>query len=152
MVMQGAGNTPEYQKTVVRNTPTYKLYSTRSVVIATFFGTPLAGGYLMAKNYQRLGNRSYARLALFYTMLIVIASYFLGFVLPESVPSMTVTLPVVIMIGQAMKKLQGKSLEQHLQSHGKFESCWKAWGISLLIMAVVLLIIVACAGLIAPDF
>lgn len=151
MAIQETRNNSGQDNAGVTDVPVYKLYSTRAVVIASFFGTPLAGGYLMAKNYQQLGNKTYARRALFYSLLAVIVSFCLGIVLPDAVPPMAVTLPVVMAMGQAMKQLQGTALEEHQKKQGQFESCWKAWGISLLIMIAVLLIILVCGGLYDPD-
>lgn len=145
------GNISEYQDAVANRAPGYKLFSVKGTMIASFFGTPLAGGYLMAKNYQRLGNQSGARQALFYSLLAVIASLIAGYLLPESFPSMSVSLPILIGMGQAMKQLQGSALEQHLQNHGQYESCWKAWGISLLFMAVIAVICIAIFTLLIPG-
>jgi len=83
MAIKEMENTPEYQDPFFDNAPKYKIYSIKAFVIATFFGTPLAGGYLIANNYQRLGNKAYARRALIYSLLVVIASLIIGLLLPE---------------------------------------------------------------------
>lgn len=134
----------------IDNAPGYKLYSTNAVMIATVFGTALAGSYLMAKNYQRLGNQTGARQALLYGFLVVIASLIVGHFLPESIPSVTVSISVMVAMGQATKQLQGKAFEQHLQNQGLYESCWKAWRISLLFMVVIVVIVVAGIVLLFP--
>lgn len=150
MVLQTEEMTTVHQLVVI-NAPEYKLYGTKAVVIATFFGSALAGGYLMAKNYQRLGNKTGAKQALIYTFLAVIASLIAGYLLPESVPPFAVSLPVLVTMGQATKQLQGPAFEQHLQNHGQYESCWKAWGISLLFMVAVAVIAFAGFTLLLPG-
>lgn len=143
MSSQEVRNTAENQNGFIEKPPEYKLYTPKGVMIATFFGTAIAGGYLIAKNYKRLGNDSGAWQAMFYSLLVVIGSFIVGSFLPDNFPSMAVSVPVLFGMGVVMKHRQGAALEQHLQNHGQYESCWKAWGISLLFMVAIALILVA---------
>lgn len=145
MEIQGAGNPSQGNHSIRNNTPDFKLYSVKGIVIATFFGSALAGGYLIAKNYQRLGKQSYARWALFYAVLALITTVFLGEVLLESVPATMVSIPIFFAMWLAAKQLQGAAIEQHMQNQGQLESCWKAFGVSLLVAVVILLFIVFLA-------
>lgn len=139
------------QQSFVNQKPNYKLYTVKGVAIATLFGTPLAGGYLMARNYKLLGNKSYAKRAVFYSVLTIIASLLIGMLLPEQTPSVVVSVPVLIAMVQAMKYLQGPSLTVHQQNGGEFASCWKAFGISLLFMVAILALFVVGVMILDPE-
>lgn len=124
------GNTQE--------SPSYKLYSANSVGIATFFGSPLAGAYLMSRNYKVLGNQKNAYMAILYGVLTLVASFILVLLLPDYIPSGILTLPELFATVQLMKHLQGPALEKHLSNNGALESRWKAFGISIMFMVVIM--------------
>lgn len=138
MSMQEITSSEQPQERVSIPVPKYKLYSIKAVVIATIFGTPLAGGYLISRNFSVLGNKKYALWSIVFAVLAILVSFVLGNVIPENVPPMVVSLPILFVITQLMKTLQGSALDQHLSHGGKLESCWKAFGISMIFLIVVL--------------
>ena len=56
--------------------PQYKLYSLAAIDLATFFGSALAGAFLLTGNFRRLGNSDSARNVLFLGLAV-----FFGFAL-----------------------------------------------------------------------
>lgn len=142
MEFRGMDDTLEIKNTGRHNVSGYKLYSTKSVVIATIFGTPLAGGYLMAKNYERLNNKPNARRTMIYTFLFVVVWSFIAHLVSEDLPSTVFSTSALIAMWQSMKQFQGALLEKHRLSEGAFESSWKAFGISLIFAVAILLLVV----------
>ena len=45
------------EENILEVPPNFKLYTDRSILIATFFGGPLTAGYLIADNYRHLGEK-----------------------------------------------------------------------------------------------
>jgi len=136
---QDIENKCEGQYTTLPDVPGYKLYNIKAVVIATLFGTPLAGGYLMARNYIHLGNKKNAKRTLLCTLLVVTITYVFGNLFPNIHP-FVVTMPELLAMMHGMKMLQGDALKIHQGNNGKFESCWRAFGISLVIMIVIIFV------------
>ena len=126
----------------------YELYKISGIVIATFFGTVFAGGILLSKNYRNLGKLEAARKALIYsgvaTLLVLVISIFL----PDSVPSITISLPQLIAMAHIAKQQQSEDIDQHTKKGGKTASNWKAFGISLLVLLGILAIILPIAFMI----
>ena len=62
-----------------------KLYSQRSIAIATFFGGPVAAGYLVKKNYNALNQPENGRTAFIIGVIATILLFLGLFLLPESI-------------------------------------------------------------------
>ena len=113
----------------------YKLFKVSGVGIATFFGSILAGGILLSRNYKHLGQQSEARNALIYSLLATVLILFIAFLIPEDVniPGLVFTIPQVIAMVQIAKKQQGEAISQHVEKGGVLASDWLAFGISILV-------------------
>lgn len=118
----------------------YKLYKISGIGIATFFGSILAGGLLVSKNFKNLGKDSAARNTLIYSFLATIIIIAVAYMIPDDwhVPNMSFTLPQLIVMVQLAKKHQEKDIEDHVAMGGLLASNWKAFGISLLVMIGIL--------------
>ena len=69
-----------------QQTPAYALYPTKAVVWATAFGSPLAGGIVMAINYGRLGKLSAKRKTLLWSTIATIVLFTVVLLVPEDLP------------------------------------------------------------------
>jgi len=117
--------------------PSVGLYDYRSVGVATFFGSPVAGAVLMAINYRRLG-RSGA--ALWAVVIGVLATAALVAVAMLIAADWMRGLPVALTFAMAYaaKGIQGEAVDQHVQQGGRLISRWAAFGIGMAGLAVVL--------------
>src|ERR1039457_5519663 len=68
--------------------PAYTLFNADSVGLATFLGTPIAGGILMAVNYRRLGKGSKAAAVLLIALLVTALALAVGFLIPQGVSAL----------------------------------------------------------------
>jgi hypothetical protein len=109
-------------------TPTYTLFDSGAVVIATFFGTPVVGSALMAVNYRRLGQGGKAFIAVVVGIVITGLAILLGWNLPQSV-SYLVALALLIVMRQGAERLQGAAIADHVQRGGRLGSKWLAFGL-----------------------
>src|SRR5580698_2710833 len=71
--------------------PAYALYDARSVALATFLGSPVAGGALMAMNYKRLGQTGKGVLAAVLCLLLTGLVILVGWNIPKGV-----SLPIAL--------------------------------------------------------
>jgi hypothetical protein len=117
-----------------------KLYTTGWVGFATYVGGPLAGAFLMSKNFKELGQEDHAantlKIGVVATLLI-----FGGLVLvPEAVldklPNSLLPIVYTAVIYKFMVQYQEKDIEKHLKEKGAKQSGWKATGIAILALLI----------------
>lgn len=115
-------------------TPTERIYKDRAIAIATFFGGPLVGGYLMSENFKVFGERSKSQKALIYSILATVLIFVAAFSIPYSVdlPAPVIPLTYTIVAQQLVKWLQGKPIQQHLEAGGETHNGWRVFGISFI--------------------
>ena len=128
-----------------KKTSDYKLFKVSGIGVATFFGTVLAGGYLMYRNYKSLGKHAEAKQALIWSAVAVAAIVGIALILPENInsPSIGFTVVQVVVITQLAKKFFADALLDHELQGGVLASNWLAFGIALLVLLVLFVILVA---------
>ena len=136
-----------------------KLYSQRAISIATFFGGPMAAGFLARQNFINLGKEDYGK----YSMLIGIVSTLLIFAgifsIPEhildKIPNILIPTIYTGIIYLIIEKLQGKELSDHKINKGEFYSAWKAAVVGAICMVVLLIgifsYVYATTGVVFPN-
>lgn len=101
--------------------PLYSLYSTGQVALATFLGTPLAGCWLVSRNFKKLGSprSAWAILALG----VAWAAGLCGLAVLEKLPGIVsiLSIPFTVLV---MRGVQGRELDHHASVGGKTTS----WG------------------------
>lgn len=135
-----------------------KLYSNREITIATFFGGPMAAGYLMKKNFQVMGDSDMAGKSLLIGIISSIIIFGVLYSLPEPVmdkiPQPLIPAIYTAIISLIVNKLQGPFIKEHKENGGLYHSGWKAAGvgsISMLILIVGIVIVAFLTGDIAPK-
>ncbi len=103
------------------------LYSLTAIGVATFLGSALAAGYMLASNYTALGQKRMGRYALLGSVLVVLAFIFL----PTQF-SPNITTAIMLMIAQVLvvlaiaNKLQGAMFTSFEEMGGKYHSMGRA--------------------------
>jgi len=132
-----------------------KLYSNREITIATFFGGPLAAGYLMKKNFQAMGDSDMADKSLLIGIISTIIIFGVLISLPESIldviPQPLIPAIYTAIISLIVNKLQGQFIKEHKDNGGLYHSGWKAAGVGALAM-LILLAVIAIIAFFAGDF
>ena len=116
--------------------PAYRLFNADSVGLATFLGTPIAGGILMAVNYRRLGKGGKAAAVLLIALLVTALALVFGYLVPQGVSAL-VAVGLFLGARTAAKALQGAAVEQHVRQGGKLGSKWAAAGLGIALLAIV---------------
>ncbi len=113
---------------VQSNAPTYTLFDANAVAGATFLGTPVAGGSLMALNYSRLGQGLKAVIALFVTLAVTALAILIGWYLPHGT-SFPIGLALLFAMRWGAQHLQGSAVKDHVQRGGRLASRGVAFGL-----------------------
>ncbi len=140
-----------------------RLYSLQAIGIATFFGSILAGGYLISENYRALGMKQLGYIALAISLFafclssIAVANFVEPMITEKGeILSVDFTLPLLINIAQVLGLLfithvvQGSMLTTFSEMQGQFHSTWKAVGMGLvayIVLSTVAYIILSTLGL-----
>jgi hypothetical protein len=121
--------------------PAYRLYDAGGVGLATFFGSPLAGAFLVATNYNRLGKSNNGVLAIVLGVMATAILVYVGFTQAKG----TSIFGIVCFVAtwQIAKSLQGAAVAEHVARGGVLESKWKAFWIGIVTLAVLFAAIVA---------
>lgn len=120
--------------------PDTKLFKTSGVGVATFFGSLLAGGIIIGLNYLRMNEQVKARNTIVFSFLAF--TVFMGAVwfLPESIPGMVYTIVQVVIMMQIARQFQEGTIKHHIENGGRLASNWAAFGISMLVLILVVAI------------
>ena len=130
--------------------PAIRLYDHRSVGVATFFGSPLAGAALMAINYRRLGRSRAAAWAILAGLLATAALIALA-MLTSSDWMKPLPIGLTFAMAYAAKGMQGAAIDQHVQQGGGLISRWAAFGIGMAGLVAVCSVIVAIVFVQQPS-
>lgn len=123
----------------------YTLFKVSGIGVATFFGTVLAGGYLMYRNFKNLGKHAEAKQALIWSVVAIFAVIAIAFVLPEdlSSPSIGLTAAQVVVMIHLAKKFFSDALADHELHGGRVASNWLAFCVALLVLLILFVALVA---------
>ncbi|MDF3864802.1 hypothetical protein P3W53_10035 [Pseudomonas denitrificans (nom. rej.)] len=117
------------------------LYKISAVGIATFFGLPVAGAWVITQNLKRLGRPQEARSVWLTGIALTVAIFVIGQLLPANMSGMPMVIAtLVFMVGLAKQRCES-ALKEHAAAAGRFASNWRAFGVSLLFLLGVLAVI-----------
>ena len=114
-----------------------RLFSVGQIVLATFLGAPIAGFLLLARNYQRLGNKAYARVSLLWGVVATAVLLTVTWYLPENFPNAALPVAYCIAMRVVVNYLQGATIETHLATGGMKGS----WGRVIVVGLICLVLI-----------
>ncbi|CAG9218152.1 membrane hypothetical protein [Paraburkholderia tropica] len=139
------------------STPRFKLFSARSIVLATFVGSPLAGGYLLWRNSSRLGNTSRAWNELAVTalgtlgMLLFAATTDDSNALAKAFGHVSALIGVFI-VAFYTGKTQTPAITAHTQAGGELESGWKSFGVAVAGLIAMMFVVFLLVAATTPSY
>ena len=133
-----------------------RMYSLTAIGVATFLGSALAAGYMLASNYAALGQRRTAQYAMLGSIGLVLAFIFL----PTQFAT-NITTAIIFMIAQVLvvlaisNKLQGAMFASFEEMGGRYHSMGRAVLVgvlaSLVLTAFWVLVVLAIGGVAPPP-
>jgi hypothetical protein len=108
------------------------LYTTQHVVLATFFGTPLAGFILLGINESRMGRPDQMSKMIGLGVAASFVVFLISLALPEEFPGFAISLAYLVGMQALAKQWQGEEVMGRLSNGTPKASGWNAFGIGLL--------------------
>ena len=109
-----------------------KIFTNKAISVATFFGGPIAAGFLISKNFRVFGNVNAARNSIFIGVLSTFLLFAAIFIIPEhivdKIPQPLIPLVYTAIIAGIVDKLQGQKIKEFLSGNGEKASNWQAAG------------------------
>lgn len=113
-----------------------KLFSSASIMTATFIGGPLGGSILIGQNFKAFGNLSAQRNSILLGLLFTAVLVGSAWILPDSIPEVVyrLGLPAISLgiVWLYFQRTQGELIEQHERTSGTFHPRWKGTSIGFL--------------------
>jgi hypothetical protein len=101
----------------------FRLYTQKSITIATFLGGPLIGGYMLARNLWNLDKHKWAVISLLIGLGLTVAALIYGFSTPayfqSKVPLLFIAPISASMIFILIELFHNKDIQQFLVNGGK---------------------------------
>ena len=117
------------------------------VTVACALGSPLAGSWLMARNYSNWGEKSKSLATLGLGLLGTLALVGVGALIPTRASEGWLPLSAMVTMKYLAEHLQGASVAKHRSNGGAIASWWNAFGVGiaglLLVSAIVLGVVFA---------
>ena len=126
--------------------PSVPLYSTAQITVATFFASAFAGAWLGAANFRAIGQPLLANRTLRWGLGLAIVTMGLGFLLPDKLPNYILPLAVTFAVRGVAIRHFDVVLAAHKKAGGELRSWWRVVGISLLVLAILLVVVFACVA------
>lgn len=127
-----------------------RLYAPLHVTLATAIGGPLATGVLLAANYRIIGQPSAARSTVLGGILATLLVVGIMWFLPEGLLDLLLAATYLGISHEVVRRLQGSYLKAHRSAGGDVHSPWRAVGVGLACLTVVVALI-AILLLLVPE-
>ncbi|MEO9211497.1 MAG: hypothetical protein ABI208_10385, partial [Ginsengibacter sp.] len=115
------------ETTLVVEKPIQKIYTVREIWFGTFFGGPLAAGYLIAENFKAFNENDKAKKTWIYAIIVTVIIFGILFLIPENENFPDQIFPFIY-TGIAFyitKNFQELNITAHLNSGGLHFSWWR---------------------------
>lgn len=125
------------------DTKNVKLYSAKAINGATFLGGPLAAGYMISENFKALDKSNEGRASLVIGIIVTILLFGGLYMIPENtinkIPKQLIPLIYTAIIWGIVEWKQGEVLKAHKENGNLFFSGWRAAGIGLISLIIILI-------------
>jgi len=123
-----------------------KFYSKKAIGFATFFGGPLAAGYLIGENYKSLNEFDKRKKSIIIGVISTLFIFIGLFLIPEpiidKIPNQLIPLFYTWIIYIIVENNQGEILKYHKENNNEFYSGWETAKISFISLIILTLGIV----------
>ena len=119
-----------------------KFYSIKAIAIASYFGGPLAAGFLIRRNYINLGMKKEGLntliMSIIFTVIVIGGLLMLPDIIVDKIPNYLIPFVYTGIICLIMERLQGDILRKLKDKPGMLYSGWRAAGIGLVCALLIL--------------
>lgn len=127
------------QHLALEEVPEGKIYKTGSIAIATLFGGPFVGCYMLAENFKVFGRKTAAAVTWVLTVLIFISVQFLAyFSIFYQVPGIAFLAVYCILYFVAARFFQVKDINRHIDNGGDIHTNKRVLIITLIGIGIII--------------
>lgn len=121
-----------------------RIYKSSHILVATFFGGPLAATYMLATNFRQMGLPEKFKKTWIWGSIAIVLFFFLAFIIPDSthIPRLALPLACLAAVSTTTKYTQQGEIQKHLDEGGFTYSVWRAVAIGLISLVITLAVIV----------
>jgi len=121
-----------------------KIYKASALWLGTFFGGPLAAGYIIAENFKAFNRPDNAKKTWLFTIVATIVIFAGIFIIPDDVniPNQLIPLIYTGIAALILHSFQGKQIQSHIKSGGQVYEWGRVVIIGLIGLAITLLTII----------
>ena len=128
-----------------------RLFTVGQITTATALGAPIAGCFLIARNYRELGKVNEGRKALMWGVVSTLLILWLSMLLPQSFPNSALPVGYCFAMLQLTRRLQGAAISNHMATGGAKGSWGMTIGVGLACLAAIILLIFGLVIFLFPD-
>ncbi|MEO3407164.1 hypothetical protein AAFN85_24820 [Mucilaginibacter sp. CAU 1740] len=130
-----------------------KIYTVKSIRVATFLFGPLAAGYLVSQNYRAFDQRDKAAVTwviagVVLMVVILVVSLTINI---ERFPKFIIPLAYAWGTTLLVQNLQGQQINEHIATGGKTFTIWRALLAGLICLVATLLILYTIIIIVEPE-
>jgi hypothetical protein len=118
-----------------------RLFTVGQITTATALGAPIAGCFLIARNYRELGEVNEGRKALMWGVVSTALILLISLVLPRNFPNSALSVGYCFAMFQLARRLQGTSISKHLAGGGAKGSWAMTIGVGIGSLVVIVILI-----------
>lgn len=139
--------------TTIDTSEDVKIHKDKAIYIATYFGGPLAGGYMIAENFKSFGDKQKYRRIIILSIAFTIVLFTVLMLLPDSVNVPRFVIPVfyTLIAYWIVIAYQQKKIDSHIGQEGKTYSGWRAVLISVISLAIMTFLMFVAIPFLAPE-
>jgi hypothetical protein len=133
-------DTLEQEDVFYKDVTQQKIYTLRSIQVATFLGGPIIAGYLISENYRAFNEDKKSKMAILIGVFATILLFGIIFMLPDTKKVPTYIIPLAYSWGTyiLVQQLMGAQMKAHFAAAGEAYTIWRALLASLIGLAVTL--------------
>lgn len=133
--------------------PEFKIYKDKAIYGATFFGGPLAAGYIIAENFKAFGDNKKFKRTWIITISFTVFLFLLMIFSPnaERIPKYIIPLAYTIVAFSLIRMHQGKQIDNHIKDGGKTYSGWRVLLISIISLLITFIVFLSIILLIPEE-
>lgn len=117
-----------------------RFYTMRWIFFCTYIGGPLAGCYLMSKNFESLNKKDLAEMTLKIGIISAVILFGAAVFIPHNtlqrIPAFVIPVSYTTIIYMYAYKLQGKEIDEYIKKGGKKHSGWRATAVGILSLII----------------
>lgn len=123
-----------------------KVYKENHIYLATFFGGPLAAGYMISENFKTFPDQQKAKTTIVVTIVGTIMIFTLAILLSDTI-RIPIIIPLIYSFGARGLTLhyQGAGIKHILDSGGEYHKSGRVLAIAVISLAITVAVLFAVA-------